>query len=206
MGEPVSIAAILSTLSQAAAQPTADQVAKATEAANKAAEAANKATEATKKLAASANSLISKIPILSADAFATLLVKAVAIIMVVALMLIYKHVKKDQKWAISNALSEDVPVGSILRGADALPLFDAEGNVRHENVMKASSSRLIALLAAVAIMVLYIGVGLAVLMQFNAKGTVPTGTGDVTTFLLYGMVLFAPYVVNKFSAIFGTPK
>ncbi len=72
--------------------------------------------------------------------------------------------------------------------------------------MKASSSRLIALLGLVSIMMLYIGVGLTLLYGFAFNGTVPEKLGEVTTFFLYGMVMFAPYLVNKFASIFEWMK
>lgn len=198
--------AFMQVLAQAATQPSADQVAKATDAANKAAEAANKATVATDKLAAATKSLADQVPVLSAGAFATILVAVIAAITVLALLMIYRNVRKASAWSLSDALSEDVPVGPILRNAAGEPLVDKEGNVQYEPVMKASSSRLIALLGAVAIMMLYIGAGLAVLMEFTTNQKIPDDTKEFTTFFLYGMVLFAPYIVNKFSTIFSWLK
>lgn len=148
-------------------------------------------------------SLAANAGLMTQQTFAVLLVMSIAVVTIVSLLLIYRNVRRASTWSLSEALSEEVPVGPITKTAAGEPIQDNDGNVQHENVMKASSSRLIALLGAIAIMMLYIGAGLAVLMEFASKGTIPAATKDFTTFFLYGMVLFAPYIVNKFSSIFS---
>ena len=186
--------------------PATVDVAKTAEAATKAAEAATKAAEAATKSANAANKLADSVPVLSAEAFASILVTIVLILTVIALALIYRNVRRAATWSLAQALSEDVPSGAIVKNVAGEPLLDKENNLQREMVEKASSSRLIALLGAVVIMMLYVGAGLAVLMQFTTKGTVPPDAEKFTTFFLYGMVLFAPYVVNKFASIFGWLK
>jgi len=139
--------------------------------------------------------------------FAALLVALIAIVTIFALVLIYRHVKdSNTKWSLADALSEEAAVGPVIKNkADELVL-DKDNNVQYTNEMRASSSRLIALLGSIAIMMLYIGAGLSVLYTFASGGGVPKETKEFTTFFLYGMVLFAPYVVNKFSNIFSWLK
>jgi hypothetical protein len=157
-------------------------------------------------------------------------VALIAFATIISLLLIYKNLKAAGKWSLSDALSEEVTVaardadgkpiftdGEPILGTDGKPLLDSagkptlskgkpllngEGNVATEIVMKASSSRLIALLGLVAILMLYVGAGLSVLYKFTSDGTVPSGTKEISTFFLYGLVMFAPYVVNKFASIF----
>lgn len=135
------------------------------------------------------------------------LVIAVALATVISLILIYRSVKNASHWSISDALSEETEIATpIFDPATNLPLRDANGAVITSQQMRASSSRLIALLGSVAIMMLYIGAGLIVLGSFAAGTGIPKDTDKFAQFFLYGMVLFAPYVVNKFASIFGWLK
>jgi hypothetical protein len=120
--------------------------------------------------------------------------------------MLYRNIQRAKDWSLTEALSEEVPVGSVVKDAAGALVLDGEGKIQHETVMKASSSRLIAFFGTIVIMMLYIGAGLAVLKNVAADGTIPQDTDKLTTFFLSGMVLFAPYVVNKFSAIFSAPK
>ena len=147
-----------------------------------------------------------KAPPPAESSFAAYLVMGIAIVTIVALAMIYRNIRRATDWSLTEALSEEVPVGPVVLNAAGAPLVDNEGKIQHETVMKASSSRLIAFFGTIVIMMLYIGAGLAVLKNVAANGTVPAETEKLTTFFVSGMVLFAPYVVNKFSAIFGTPK
>lgn len=135
------------------------------------------------------------------------LVIAVAVATVISLILIYRSVKNASHWSISDALSEETEIATpVYDPTTNLPLRDANGAIITSQQMRASSSRLIALLGSVAIMMLYIGAGLIVLSAFAAGNGLPKDTEKFTTFFLYGMVLFAPYVVNKFASIFGWLK
>ena len=131
-------------------------------------------------------------------------VAAIGFATLISLLLIYKNMRASGKWSLSDALSEEVEISA--KDVNGQPILDSNGAVIKEVVMKASSSRLIALLGSVAIMMLYIGAGLSVLYIFASGGGVPKETKEFTTFFLYGMVLFAPYVVNKFASIFGWLK
>lgn len=140
------------------------------------------------------------------SSFATYLVVGIGVVTALALIMIYRNISRATDWSLTEALSEEVAVGPVVRDAAGLALQDKEGKIQHETVMKASSSRLIAFFGTIVIMMLYIGAGLAVLKNVAADGTIPQDTEKLTTFFVSGMVLFAPYVVNKFSAIFNTSK
>lgn len=137
------------------------------------------------------------------ETLAAVLVTVVGFATFFALMRIGSWIAKDNTWSLADALSEEVEVGTDKKDATGNPVKDNNGNIAKDSIMKASSSRLIALLGSIAIMMLYIGAGLSVLHGFVIDQKVPEGTKDLTNFFVYGMVLFAPYVVNKFASIFG---
>ena len=72
-------------------------------------------------------------------------------------------------------------------------------------MMKASSSRFIALVGTVAILMLYVGFGLACLCRFASVNEIPDRT-KVANFFYSGLVLFAPYLINKLSSVFSIFK
>jgi hypothetical protein len=141
------------------------------------------------------------------ETFAGWLVGIVAALTVLAPLTIFVRLKAaGSAWSIADALSEDVEIATNEKDGSGLPLKNNEGNIAKATVMKASSSRLIALLGLVSIMMLYIGVGLTLLYGFALNNTIPANIGQITNFFLYGMVMFAPYLVNKFASIFEWMK
>jgi GH24 family phage-related lysozyme (muramidase) len=66
-------------------------------------------------------------------------------------------------------------------------------------LLEASSSRMIATLGGLAILMLYMGFGIFALYSFGLTCQLPASMPAVTTFLLSGLSLFAPYVANKIS-------
>lgn len=118
-----------------------------------------------------------------------------------------------KEWSLADALSEDVLLPAFIevttKDQDGVPvvtrqpIYDKNGTPVLVPVMKASSSRLIALIGMLAILFMYIGFGSFVLYDFGATSTVPDSITQIVKFLLAGMTLFAPYVVNKFSSLFS---
>lgn len=106
----------------------------------------------------------------------------------------------DGRWSISDALSEEVelPVmdsnGAIVIGSD--------GKVVTAPKLIASTSRLIALIGLFGILSLYIGFGVCTLFFFATGQGAPPGIAEARSFLLAGLVMFAPYVINKFANVF----
>lgn len=132
---------------------------------------------------------------------------------VVAICVIRAALKQSTGWSLADALSEqvDLPVytevtdaagnttRSLQLGPDGKPLLAAQ--------MRASSSRVIALMGMVAILFLFIGFGALALFALGSTGQVPDSLERVVNFLVSGMTLFAPYVVNKFASLFqGLPR
>ncbi|MDD9654560.1 hypothetical protein [Klebsiella pasteurii] len=116
-------------------------------------------------------------------------------------------------WSLADALSEDVElsateeVKATSNGADTVtkkPLYDDAGKPLLVKEMKASSSRLIALIGMLVILFMYIGFGSLLLLDFGRNGKIsnPDALGEIIKFLIAGMTLFAPYLVNKASSLF----
>jgi hypothetical protein len=98
----------------------------------------------------------------------------------------------SQEWTFADALSEE---------ADPQPSPPPAG----KPVMVASSSRLIAFLGLIVILALFLGVGYYLLWCLFTQ--TPLSQLDNTTKYFYsGLVLFAPYIVNKFSDAFSIFK
>jgi hypothetical protein len=116
---------------------------------------------------------------------------------------------REQGWSLANALSE--PTRLLMPDQDGWSdsqgdrkAVDAGGGspVMSVQLMEASSSRLIALLGSVAILLLYLGFGVFALFDFGLTCTLPATLGTITNFLYAGLALFAPYVANKVSSLF----
>ena len=115
----------------------------------------------------------------------------------------------DSTWSLADALSEEVEVTAMDKGDPGKPQMDktTEKPVMITE-MRASSSRLIALMGMMVILLMFVGFGVFVLYSFGKTGKLPDSIDKVVHFLLAGLVLFAPYVANKFATMFEslTPK
>lgn len=110
----------------------------------------------------------------------------------------------NTKWSLADALSEEVQVtGWDTSVTPNKPLLDASGNPLLVTEMCASSSRVIALMGMLVILLMFLGFGVFSLFSFGKTGTLPDSMSNVVDFLLSGLTLFAPYLVNKFSGLFG---
>lgn len=111
-------------------------------------------------------------------------------------------------WSLADALSEEVEL--TLFDKDGHPVLGTDGKPQAVTQLRASTSRVIALIGLVAILMVYIGFALVELQRLAAKGESPTddNLGPVIKFLLSGSAMFAPYLFNKLSSAFDwlTPK
>jgi hypothetical protein len=107
-------------------------------------------------------------------------------------------------WSFSDALSEPTEVTATEPDANGVLRIklDADGKPLMVTKMLASSSRVLALMGAVVILLMFLGFGSVALFSFASTGELPASMDRVVNYLLAGMTLFAPYVVNKFSGIF----
>jgi len=121
---------------------------------------------------------------------------------IVTPLLIRKDVS-NSTWSISDALSEEVEV-TALKEDGKTPVIDEESKKPLlKKVMCASSSRLVALMGMIVIVMMFVGFGTFSLYKF-AIGEELKDIDNVKDFLFAGLTLFAPYIVNKFSNIFGS--
>ena len=134
--------------------------------------------------------------------FVYLVILIVLVGTLVALLLIRSALYRSE-WSLADALSEDTDVTATTVNAAGQkePLFRDDKPVTVTE-MRASASRLIALMGMMAILLMFMGFGSFSLYSFAMTGTMSAQVDKVIYFLSSGMTLFAPYVVNKFASIF----
>ncbi|MFN4976231.1 MAG: hypothetical protein ACK5GV_13385, partial [Bacteroidota bacterium] len=161
-------------------------------------------------------------PGVNSDACRTMVVPLVYVITLLVglgtflgLYLVKRRLTKEG-WSLANALSEPtrLTIPAEMRwtdsGGDRLAmgagttsaskvLRSADGTPVALTLLEASSSRMIATLGGLAILMLYMGFGIFALYSFGLTCQLPASMPAVTTFLLSGLSLFAPYVANKIS-------
>ncbi|MCH8618048.1 hypothetical protein [Undibacterium sp. TS12] len=115
---------------------------------------------------------------------------------------------KSTSWSLADALSEevDLPVFKEITDTQGVktrePVYGKDEKPVLVPEMRASSSRVVALMGMIAILFLFIGFGVFILFSFGNTGKVPPSSDQVVHFLFGGLTLFAPYVVNKFASVF----
>lgn len=98
------------------------------------------------------------------------------------------HSLKD--WSLASALSEEITYKV------------SDGTVtREETRLEPSVSRYVALFGLVGILVLFIAFGLMLIWAAASGLDIGENAEHFSQYLLYGVVLFAPYAVNKLSSI-----
>lgn len=114
------------------------------------------------------------------------------------------------RWSLADALSEEVDITFEQADADGVktPKFDDSGKPIMVTELRASSSRVIAFMGLIVIMMMFLGFGVFILYSFATGGGMPAGLDQVYKFLFAGLTMFAPYLVNKFASVFDwmTPK
>lgn len=106
-------------------------------------------------------------------------------------------------WSLADALSEEAELTAWdTQNGTKKPMLDASGKPLTVIEMRASTSRVIALMGMTVILIMYLGFGTFALFSFGKTGTMPQSIDNVVTFLISGATLFAPYLVNKFSKLF----
>ncbi|MBI5937728.1 MAG: hypothetical protein HY850_07765 [Betaproteobacteria bacterium] len=115
----------------------------------------------------------------------------------------------NSKWSLSDALSEETAVTAIetVNGVEK-PMLDANQQPLTITEMRASTSRVVALMGMIVIIMMFLGFGTFALFEFAMTGNMPKSIDNVVNYLLAGLTLFAPYVANKFSTMFAslTPR
>jgi Na+/melibiose symporter-like transporter len=117
-------------------------------------------------------------------------------------MLRVRESLEHSHWSLADALSESVETRASDENGDDEDEDNTVETVNQATTLISSSSRLIALMGTIMIMVLFLGFGIFALYAFAKMGRLPDAMDDVVNFLVAGMTLFAPYIVNKFSSLF----
>jgi hypothetical protein len=120
--------------------------------------------------------------------FVSVIIFFLLIVLLYSLNTIRNALADSGSWSLSDALSEECEV------------TDKDG--KKITKMGASSSRLVAFMGMIAILLLFIGFGGVALYQFAMTGALGESIDKVVSFLVAGLTLFAPYAVNKFSKLF----
>jgi hypothetical protein len=113
-------------------------------------------------------------------------------------------------WSLSDALSEEVALPIYKESVDASgklvkdQIFDSDHKAVLAPQLRGSTSRLIALMGMVAILILFVCFGAVGVYAFGQTGTLPNGIEKVVGFLMTGTALFAPYALNKLLSVFQT--
>jgi len=136
-----------------------------------------------------------------ADWFIYSVILIVFLALVIALGTIARRLGAVQtNWSLANALSEETEVTVL--DEHGTPVIVNNAPLKKVQ-LTASSSRVIAFMGMIGILALFLGFGAFALWWFAKTGKVPEGSGEATTYLLGGMTLFAPYIVNRFSSVFA---
>lgn len=117
---------------------------------------------------------------------------AISALLVVAFLYVWGGLMKDKAWKLGDAVSEEAANQPNPLPAGVPP------------VMVASSSRLIALLGLLVIMVLFLGFGYSILYElFNCQMN-QVSTKTIMGFLFGGATMFAPYLANQLQTAFSS--
>ena len=107
------------------------------------------------------------------------------------------------KWSLADALSEEASIVSLEADSSGgfKPRLGIDGKPIMVTELRASSSRMIALVGMILILLMFLGFGVFSMYSFAKTGVMPNPE-YIVNFLAAGMTLFAPYLVNQFSALF----
>jgi uncharacterized membrane protein len=115
-------------------------------------------------------------------------------------ILIIRSSLSNTTWSLSNALSEGIELTEM--DEDGKPIMDASNKPLMVTKLYASSSRMVALMGMIVILLMFLAFGSFSLFAFAKTGEMPKSINEVVKFLIAGLTLFAPYAVNKFSKLF----
>ena len=120
-------------------------------------------------------------------------------------VLVIRAATSGSNWSLAEALSEEADFTLMETDASGnrKPVLDSSGKQVMITELRASSSRLIAFMGMLVILLMFIGFGVFSLYSFARTGTMPPTIDKAVDYLYAGLTLFAPYVVNKFSSIFS---
>lgn len=128
------------------------------------------------------------------------------------LIIVAQTLRHTKGWSLAGALSEDIhrpntPDAALSTippklGAAGIGQITSTASTPLDVQYDASSSRLIAFVGMLAILMLFVAMGNWMIWQSFTSGKVPDGTTRMLAFLGGGASLFVPYAVNQFRAAF----
>ena len=132
----------------------------------------------------------------------------IVFVLIIGSVLVIISVKNSlvgTSWSISDALSEEVTITLKKKDVEGnmTEAIDPSGKPINVTELRASSSRMIALMGMVSILIMFISFGAIILFSFAKTGKVPDSTENVINYMIAGLTLFAPYLVNKFAGVFN---
>jgi len=119
-------------------------------------------------------------------------------------LLVIRTALSASNWSLAKALSEEAEVTAMKTDAsgNTKPRLDSSKKPVMITELCPSTSRLVAFMGMIVILLMFIGFGSFALYSFAVTGNMPNSIDKVVNFLLAGLTLFAPYAVNKFSSMF----
>lgn len=209
----VALLAGLGLASWAHAAETAQEAAEKSAAAASAAEGSARAAAKSAAVAASAASGALGSAWAAPHGFWVVAVPAVTLVAAMMTLLSIRTALLKSNWSLADALSEETQVSyhveTTTRDAAGVQVTvrdvakDKDGKPVTITELRASSSRVIALMGMMVIVFLFTGFGIFAMFSFGVTGALPDSLETVIKFLASGMTLFAPYVVNKFASLFS---
>lgn len=138
------------------------------------------------------------------DAWFVYTIIFIILLAIFLVLLMIRNALATTTWSLSDALSEDTEMTAMAKDETGLskPIMNEAGQPTMITEMRASSSRMIALMGMLVIMLLFIGFGVFAMYSFAVNGSVPDSIDNVVKLLFAGLTLFAPYMVNKFAGVF----
>jgi hypothetical protein len=119
---------------------------------------------------------------------------------------LFRSLRRDQRWRLSEALSEQIEDKSLLLDNGKPVLKDGKEPVYVvKTIYTNSSSRLIALIGLFVIITWVLALALPLIYRFARYGEI-ADLSNLSTFLLAQAGIFTPYIVSKFTYIFTRPR
>ena len=119
---------------------------------------------------------------------------------------LFRSLRRDQRWRLSEALSEQIEDKTLLLDNGKPVLKDGKEPVYVvKTIYTNSSSRLIALIGLFVIITWIMALALPLIYRFARYGEI-ADLSNLSTFLLAQAGIFTPYIVSKFAYIFTRPR
>lgn len=130
---------------------------------------------------------------------------------IIILMMVRGVLLKSKKFSLADVLSEEASI--TLLDEEGLPVGEGGKSVAEGakpvmiTELRGSSSRVIAFMGMMVILLLFMGFGIFSLFIFATTEKIPDSQ-NILYYLMGGSMLFVPYGANQFSALFEklTPK